>query len=150
MKSRGSSHFKAPHTWPCAGRPNTLWGPRRSAFPRYPHWLLSILGSQRSPPGQPWGVPGLPPTPHRGRRGLPPGHSMHTHSQARTEQRDVHNSVYSASFCLCSVWMAMLKNKYKSIENSEVACICINFFFFTKRYSETTFCSDLAKPIHSL
>lgn len=54
----------------------------------------------------------------------------HTHSQARTEQRDVHNSVYSASFCLCSVWMAKLKNKYKSIENSEVACICINFFFF--------------------
>lgn len=52
-----------------------------------------------------------------------------------------------ATFWLFSVWIATLMSKHESTENSEVAFICV---CLTKRYSKTTFCSDLAKPIHSL
>lgn len=55
------------------------------------HW-----GSQHVGAGQPWGAPGPPGQPGGG-RGLPVGHSMARNVQARTEQRDVHDSVYSGN-----------------------------------------------------
>lgn len=57
-----------------------------------------------------------------------------------------------ATVWLFSVWTATLKSKQESTENSEVALSAFAFFFFKLKsiYLETTFCSDLAKPIHSL
>lgn len=72
--------------------------------------------------------------------------------QARTEPRDVHGSVYSGGIlAIFSVDSYTLKSKHGSTENSEVAFICICFLFFKLKgiYSETTFCSDLAKPVHT-
>lgn len=71
-----------------------------------------------------------------------PGHAEREEGTARGSQYGTHifkpelnremftSQLIQATFWLFSVWIATLKSKHESIENSEVAFICVYLFIF--------------------
>lgn len=75
----------------------------------------------------------------------PPRSQYGTHIFKPELNRGVHNSVYSGDIlAIFSVDSGGASEQTQIYEKSEVA-----FMHLSKRFLETTFCSDLAKPVHS-
>lgn len=74
---------------------------------------------------------------------LPQVTVWHTHFKPE-QNRGVHNSVDSGDILAIFSVDSGASEQTQTNEKSEVA-----FMHLSKRFGETTFCSDLAKPIHS-
>lgn len=125
-KARTAGHFKvSPHTALHGDAPASLWGQCRKAFPFHSRWQLRILESRSwAALRRPWPTHGT----SEGEEGTAHGSQYGTQIFKPELNREMFTIQFiQATFWLFSVWSARVKSKHESIENSEVAFICIYF-----------------------